>query len=383
MKKIVHIVLFENYQEGYSYQENLLTQKQKELGYDVYIIASQRYRDNNYRYHLRDTGFYINEYGIPVRVLPCTKYNPHIARFFDECIGLYEALVEITPDIIFLHNFSGKDVRHLRRYLKTHYGVVLYVDSHADFYNKPINTIKDKIGALEIGILGRSLIPFAKMFWGTLPWRVQYLREVYKIPSNKTDLLIMGADEGIILGKDREKVKESIRGKYKIPDNAFLISSGGKLDKRKQQNLLMEAVRQMSNSIYLIIFGEPTEEMKPVFEEYGKDNNIILPGWLPSEQAYDIFMASDLAFFPGTHSVLWEQAVACETPIVTKHWEGMEHIDCDGNAILMDNVDVDHIKDVIIRLQDTSVYSSMKKRAVEVAHNFYLKEIALKAIGEL
>lgn len=381
--KVTHIVIFENYQEGYSYQENLLSQKHKELGYDVSIIASQSYRDNNYNYHLRPLGDYVNEYGINVYVLKNTKHNPHLSQFYDKCIGLYEKLFEIKPDIIFLHNFSGKDVSYIALYMQQFPRTKLYVDCHSDYRTKPVKTIMQKITALVRRHYAHILLPFVEKFWGTIPWRVQYLHEIYKIPEEKLGLLIMGADERNIVGKDPEKVSNEIREKYGIPKDAFLIATGGKLDKRKQQQLLMEAVKQLKNdNVWLIVFGSATEEMKPIFESYNNCNNIVQAGWIPSDKAYDIFMASQIAIFPGSHSVLWEQVVACATPIVVRYWPGHEHIDVGGNAILMDNISVDTIEKVIRNLQNKELYKGMKSRAKEVAQQFYLKGIALKAIGE-
>jgi hypothetical protein len=42
-------------------------------------------------------------------------------------------------------------------------------------------------------------------------------------------------------------------------------------------------------------------------------------GWVPSEKVYNYFFAGDLAFFPGTHSVLWEQAVGIGLPCILKN----------------------------------------------------------------
>ena len=109
--------------------------------------------------------------------------------------------------------------------------------------------------------------------------------------------------------------------------------------------------------------------------------NIVLTGWLPSDKAYDMFLAADLAFFPGWHSVLWEQAVACGIPIVTKKWEGVGHIDINNNAILMEKVDVESIKRVIEELRFTPKYHVFLKNAESVAPLFYMSHIANMAIG--
>ena len=125
----------------------------------------------------------------------------------------------------------------------------------------------------------------------------------------------MGADEKYIVGKDRNVICKRVREQYGIPSDAFLVVTGGTLDKRKQQYLLFDAVKQLKeDNVWLLAFGTPTKEMEAVFDSYKTVSNIVMTGWLAAEKAYDLFMASDLAFFPGTHSVLWEQAVATATP---------------------------------------------------------------------
>lgn len=192
----------------------------------------------------------------------------------------------------------------------------------------------------------------------------------------------MGGDENLILNRDKDDLRKSIRSQYGIPNDAFLVATGGAFDKRKQQYLLMDAVERLSDkNVWLLAFGEPVKEMEQVFEKYKNVQNIVMTGWLPSDKAYDMFLASDLAFFPGWHSVLWEQAVACAIPLVVKYWKGVDHINHNENAILMDNVNINNIKDVILKFLDKDYYIKKKNLAIEAAPNFYMSNIANKAIG--
>ena len=64
-----------HYREGAAYQENLLAQKHKELGFDVYIIAQQKSKDNNRRPIMLEKGHYVNDKGIDVTILESTRQN--------------------------------------------------------------------------------------------------------------------------------------------------------------------------------------------------------------------------------------------------------------------------------------------------------------------
>lgn len=378
--KIAHIAISEKYVEGMSYQENLLSSKHKELGHDVYVITSQLYFDRTGK-KIVEPREYTNKEGIKVSILPCSTkiYSLHI--FIKKVRGLYKKLCDISPDIIFLHGVNVKDNYTVVKYVKNHSGVRLFADNHNDYYNCPVTSLKSKIRLIFQKRYAQSLIPFTQRFWGTIPWRNDYLHNVYGIPKDKIDLLVMGANENYIVGKNKDEVRKKIRGKYNIPLDAFLIVTGGALDKRKRQDLLLEAVKNIQdNNICLLVFGTPTKEMEPVFAKYRGIKNIYMIGWVNSDDVYDIFIASDLAFFPGTHSVLWEQSVACSLPGVFKSTEGMRHVNVDGNAVLLDEVTVATITDTIISLNNTEKYSIMLEKAQKVADSFFLKDIAIKSI---
>ena len=114
-----------------------------------------------------------------------------------------------------------------------------------------------------------------------------------------------------------------------------------------------------------------------------RDEHIRNIGWINSKSVYDYFLASDLAIFPGTHSVLWEQACACGIPGVFKDWAGMHHVDVGGNARFIKGTDITELISVISDLSNLNdTYTKMKNiaqtKAIKV---FSYKEIAKLSIG--
>lgn len=379
-KKIVHVIIACFYREGQGYQENILPKKHKQLGLDTYIIAWDSSIPNGKEYVNRD--------GIPVKLLPLNRSIVATTRGLrriphKRSIGLYEAIESITPDIIFVHGTDILDNREVIRYVTKHRGVRCYADQHADYFNTPIKGIIDQI---RLRFVGRktvnNLAKVSERIWGVTPWRVDYLHDIYGVSKEKLGLLTMGGDEDFIIGRKKNEVRNWIRKQYGISEDCFLIVTGGKIDRRKQQDLLMEAVSQMQEkNVSLLVFGTPDGEMETVVEKYKSIHNITFTGWLPSELSYDMYMASDLAFFPGTHSVLWEQAVSCGIPIVTRHWRGMEHVNVNGNAFFLDDVSIASIKEAINKCLDKGFYNVLSSKAIAVQYQFYYKEIAKKAIG--
>ena len=379
--KIVHIVLA-GYRDEFAYQENLLSQKHRELGFDVTVITSQLYVDENKQRQYQDVGTYVNKYGVKVIVLPCTTQINALRLFINVSKGLYKTVEQEHPDILFVHNFMDKDVHQILRYARKRPEMPVYVDCHLDYYNTSYETLYGRFKAFVTGRRARCLIPVTRQFWGTTPWRVDFMRDVYHLPAEKIDFLLMGSDENKIINKNRQEVRTQVRARHGIPDDAFLLVTGGKLDRRKQQHLLLEAARRMaSENVYLLVFGAPSAEMKDSFAAYAGDNNIVQVGWVSPDETYDLFLASDLAVFPGTHSVLWEEAVACALPIMTRHWEGMEHINHCNNAILLPEVSADKLVDNIRSVMQPERYAVLLQAAREAAPYFYLSGVALRSVG--
>lgn len=79
----------------------------------------------------------------------------------------------------------------------------------------------------------------------------------------------------------------------------------------------MKAVKQIENPrLRLLIFGSIIEDMQAEFTELcNADERIQYIGWFTADDTYPYFLASDLAVFPGRHSVMWEQVAGQGIPI--------------------------------------------------------------------
>lgn len=403
MKKVLHTMLDCFYKNGFGYQENILPAKHKQLGFDVHIVTYNQGRDASYKANPPIT--YTNPDGIPVHVLDTNKsplrHIPVVIGWTNTTIGLYELLEDIRPDIIFIHGLCIYDNLIFIRYKQRHPDVKLFADNHSDYYNTPVKLFKQKIYRYGVGrYVGKRLGAVAEKVWGVTPWRVDYLKDVYDVTESKVDLLVMGGDETKINWNGRDTVRHNIRESLAIPQDAFLVITGGKIDKAKNIHLLIEAVKsisngesrnaQASNDIHLLIFGRTEPDMQEYFAQYetvetkSEADNIHYIGWIDADKAYDYFLASDLACFPGTHSVLWEQACACGLPAIFKDWNGgFSHVDLGGNCILLKNINIETISDSIGHIvSDRQTYNNMKKFSeTKVRKAFSYITIAQKAIN--
>lgn len=383
--KIVHLCLGCFYVDNYSYQENLLPKFHKELGYDVEIVATERIEfDSSGLHSVKNyAGQYWNEFGIRVTRLKI-RGPVKIFRLLKMYKGTYQILENVKPDILFIHGCQFADMNKVVRYLKNHREVIVYVDNHADFRNSAKNFLsKNILHKVLWKKMAHEIEPYTDKFYGVLPARVDFLKEVYKLPEEKCELLVLGADDEIVLKAKQPQVREEIRKKYFVAKEDLLLVTGGKIDENKPEiMLLMRAVIELTDPhLKLLFFGSVSESLKRVFNKYAENEKIINAGWIKSDKAYEYFNAADVIVFPGLHSVMWEQAVAMGKPCLFRKLEGFQHVDLGGNCLFMDGVSCEDIKKYIIKIMDDSVRQKLKKAAEEKGLQFFsYREIAKRAV---
>lgn len=383
--KIVHLCLCSFYPDYYSYQENMLPKHHKKLGYDVEVIASTRSFDEQGKpCYLDNVGTYQNEYDIKVTRL-AYKSKSRIWKRLKRYIGVFDAISKAEPDILFIHGGQFLDMDQVVKYLKDHKDVTVYVDNHADFSNSATNWLSKNILHKIVWKHTEHMIePYTKKFYGVLPVRVDFLKNIYGLPAEKCELLVMGADDELVERSKTNGARERIRKQYGINDSDILIITGGKIDPWKTQTLLlMQAVHNISNpNVKLIVFGSVTNELKEKVLNLADSVKVQYIGWLSSEDTYDYFEASDLVVFPGRHSVMWEQVTGQGKPMIVKDWPGTHHVDLGGNVLFLTEDSVAEIQEKIESLlSDPSKLSEMARIAQEKGMQiFSYADISKRAI---
>ena len=379
--KVVHLCLANFYTDGYSYQENMLPKFHQKLGYETAIIASLD-TFNKAGQFVQYSGdlVYRNEYDIPVRRLPY-RSPEKLYRILRRYQGVSEALEQAKPDMLFIHGCQFSDIDIVADYLKSHPDVKVYVDNHADFNNSATNYLSKNILHRRIWKRCAHVIePYTSKFYGVVPARVDFLKEMYGLPAHKCDLLVMGADDDTVEKALCPEVRAERRRAYGVSDDDIVIVTGGKIDHNKPQVLtLMRVVNSLSDSrVKLIVFGSVAQDLKAEFDSSLTDK-VIHIGWRRSEDIYEDFAAADLVAFPGLHSVLWEQSVGMGVPGVFKRIEGFEHIDLGGNCLFFEKDDAQEYTTRILAALNT--LDEMKTVAVAKGmKTFSYREIAKRAL---
>jgi len=388
--KIVHCCLANYFVDGYGFQENILTRVHSEMGLDVTVVASTETIVDNKKIGYVEPSTYENENGISIIRLPYTKKLPHVlSRKLRIYKGVYITLIHEKPDILFVHDCNFLGVLDIVKYMKNYPEARLYVDSHTDYVNSGRSWISMTIlHKLIYRYCAQVVLPYTRKFYGTLPQRIDFYRDVYYIPADKLSLLVMGADDKYIDFSKKNDIRRNIRKKYNIDETAITLVTGGKIEPGKNIFALIEAFKLLkkeldfSKNINLIIFGTAIDELKEQFESSTTDTGFVITGWIKPEDVYDLYFASDIAVFPGAHSVLWEQAIGCGLPCVFRRWDGIEHVDIGGNCVLLNECDTNSLKNCLAELlTNTDSYNQLKHKAETLGpEHFSYKKIARRAI---
>ena len=327
---------------------------------------------------------YQNEYDIKVTRLDYKK-PARVYRKLKRYVGTYTAIENASPDILFIHGCQFMDMDQVVKYVKKHTAVRVYVDNHADFSNSGTNWLSKNVLHKVLWRHAAHIIdPYTTKFYGVLPARVEWLEIMYKLPKEKCELLVMGADDEKVEAALEPNVKLEIRKKYKIENDDFLIMTGGKIDPWKTQTLLlMEAVEKIANpKVKLIVFGSVTPDLKDKIRKRCKGTKVQYIGWIDSANSYNYFATADLVVFPGRHSVFWEQVAGLGIPMLCKYWKGTTHVDLGGNVEFLKEDSAEEICEKIEELASCpEKYNAMKMVAVKKGmETFSYKKIAERAI---
>jgi 1,2-diacylglycerol 3-alpha-glucosyltransferase len=383
--KVLHLCLACFYIDNYGYQENMLPKYHLLQGHDVQVLASLVSFDKNGNPCLLDKeSEYTSTDGYKVIRTDYKRPFYFINKRFRRYNNVYKHIESFKPEIIFMHDSQFWDIFEVIRYLKKHSEVKVFVDGHTDLINSARSWFSREILHKIIWrYCTQAINPYTEKFWGVLPLRCDFFNEIYGIPIDKIDLLVMGVDDFSIPYTQRDEIRTSVRNDLGISKDDFVLITGGKIDKKKNIHLLMRAIEKINSpSIKLIVFGNILTEIEDTILQLATNVNIKYIGWIPSELAYKYFFSADLAVFPGTHSVLWEYAVGCGLPAVVKRWQGMEHVNVDGNVIFLDEDSIEELIKVINTISGNSnLFSQMKHVAKTKGTDFFkYSEIAKRAI---
>jgi len=326
--KIVHLMGY--FVPELGYQEYYLAKKHKQMGHDVYVIASDLlYPFPNIEGMLKEAGIkntsrkrkegfsIVN--GIKVYRLR------HFFEYADFVLasGLKKTLSSIKPDVVFAHE-SKQGMPALAAFYKSRLSYKLVVDQH-DFYHEiPNHALWRKVlRFLDYFLFRKFIVDYslskADSIVAVTEETKEFLAKAHRINPKKISLIPLGVDTDFF--RFNNKSRAFFRKKLRIRENDAALIFSGTIVRRKGIELLLEALSEIKNeNVKLIILGSGdisyVQELKDLAKKLGIDGKCRFIGFVKKESIKDYFSAADIGVWPGNNSVSIMEAMACKLPIV-------------------------------------------------------------------
>lgn len=377
--KILNICLSSPFTEGYSYQDNLLSEYQVKSGHEVTVLTATRTRNAEGKIIETSPEDKVLENGVRlIRI----KSPGKLFAFLGIFPGVKKVIEAVAPDFIFIHGLATFAPQTAIAYKLRYPQVCIVADSHQDDFNTALNRFHVRLQVSLFRTMWKKWISAVDRVYGTTSWRVYFAPRVYGIPEEKMDILVSGCTEKYTMelcAKNRREVRDELG----LSDDTFVFIHGGKLNSGKRTLEIMEAFADMkAPGAKLVLFGSVGRDIAESFEKLLKsDYDIIHLGMLPGNEVHRYLLAADFGLFPGGHSTLWEEAVGSGLPCLFRNYGGKMHIDCGGNAVIVDDPGKNQLLECMNKvLNDRESYSTLLARAREAAPRFFYGSIAAKSL---
>lgn len=377
-KKIKIVMVCDFYGIGQQYQENMIAKYYSLMGHEVHIIANNFTDVFHYINDINDkpeasyteTDGYATIYRTPFRF----KYK----KLFKLYTNISERVEALAPDLIYFHNLS-LNLHEVIPYVKQNKEARIIMDFHIDYSNigQSWKSLHILHGFIRRNYLKRYL-KYIQVVYPIVPNGMEFIQQVYGVPASQTHLLPLGYDEIVAENIRATADREVIREKLGLAPDDFLIISGGKFNAEKRTELLLEAVNQLGDkNIHILIFGAASDKERAYADSLKKIANeqVNFLGWLSGEDILSYMHASDIAVYPASQSVLWQQSIGMHLPLILGDAGNQDpsYLNRNENIIILKKEDITatniarwikHIK------EDKNLYNKMKLGAQKTADEY-------------
>ena len=374
------LMLCELYIENLEYQENLLVKYYRKHGHEVTVITSTY--DNVFDYYNNQhdnskPAHTFQDHGATIIKLPF-KFN--FKGKIKKYTNISKIVEEFQPDLLYIHDIMP-NMFEMLPYKKRNPHVKMIMDYHADYSNSANNW-------LSLNILHKIIRKYIYMnpirkhiskFYPIIPGSTKFLKEVYKIPESQMEVLPLGADVDLAAEIRQSDARNKIRKCLHIEKDQKVLFTGGKFAPLKRTELVLEAFNQINDpNLHLIVVGDADENMQDYKNRLlalaAENKNIHFVGWQNNHGVYQHLVASDIAVFPASQSIIWQQALASHLPLIIGDFgdQSLDYLN-EFNAVTeltVDKIDSLHIKKAIKKLLDDDYLAERKERSAKTAAKY-------------
>lgn len=314
-------MLCDYYNESLEYQENLLVKYYRKRGHDVTVVASTFDSVFDYYSDRHDPRWPARTYYDQGAKIVKLRYRYNLLNRLRAYTRIDHLLEEEAPDLIYVHDIM-LNLPECVAYVKRHAQCRMIMDYHADYSNSGRNRLSLKVlhGIARKWYLDRARPHLARIF-PIVPAGATFLHEVYKVPHAEMEVLPLGADVELARQVHAQGEGPRLRSALGFGASDFVIFTGGKLAQSKRTELLLQAVQLLPDlPLKVLVVGDANpadaDYKAALLEMAASIPGVHFTGWLGRADIYRHLDMADLAVFPASQSILWQQAIACGLPLI-------------------------------------------------------------------
>jgi glycosyltransferase involved in cell wall biosynthesis len=341
------LMLCEFYSAEVEFQENLLVKYYGKHGHKVTVVTSTfetvfEYYNDQYDDTRPGRTFY--DHGAKIIKLP---YRYNILNRLRAYTRIDKILADEAPDLIYVHDIMP-NLPEAIAYLRAHPNCRMILDYHADYSNSGRNQMSLKIlhGVLRKWFLDRARPHLSRIF-PVVPASATFLHEVYKVPYSEMEVLPLGADVDLAMQIKAQNARADLRRSLGIGENEIVVFTGGKLTPNRQTELLFDAVARLPQfPLRIVVVGDSGNEHRS-YQEFLKKlaegrNDIHFAGWLGRHDIYRHMDMADIAVFPASQSIMWQQAISMGLPLIVGDTgsQDISYLNLEDNIIILRGNDI-------------------------------------------
>ncbi len=335
-------MLCDFYNEALEYQENLLANYYVKHGHQVTIITSTYESVFDYYSDRHDNATPERRYRHGGALIIKLRYRYNILNKLRAFTQIASILHQEAPDLIFVHDIM-LNLPECVRYVQRHPQCRMIMDYHADYSNSGKNSLSLKVlhGVFRKWFLDRAR-PYLARIFPIVPAGATFLHEIYDVPHSEMELLPLGADTDLVRQVRGTTSRHELRARFGIDSEDIVIFTGGKLTPSKRTEILLEAVGLVEGrTLHVIVVGDASDDHVNYKQDLHRlsvaNPHVHMVGWLGRREIYEHLAMADLAVFPASQSILWQQAIAMGLPLIagdTGH-QDISYLNLKDNIIVL------------------------------------------------
>jgi 1,2-diacylglycerol 3-alpha-glucosyltransferase len=315
------LMLCDFYNESLEYQENLLVKYYRKHGHEVTVVASTFDSVFDYYNDRHDRSWPARTYIDQGAKIVKLRYRFNWLNRLRAYTRIDSLLETEAPDLIYVHDIM-LNLPECVAYVRRHPRCRMILDYHADYSNSGRSWLSLNVlhGVARKWYLDHARPHLARIF-PIVPAGAVFLHEVYGVPYAEMEVLPLGADVDLAREMAGRGDGRRLRAQLGLADTDVVIFTGGKLAPTKRTELLLQAVRRLPGlPLKVMLVGEASDAdagyKELLVEEARNTPGVRFVGWLGREDIYRHLAMADLAVFPASQSILWQQAIASGLPLI-------------------------------------------------------------------